>query len=71
MSEAVEVFKTDIDHKTKADEIVNILSRYFPPHKINVDYQDSDRVLRIESGILNVEEVLVILRKRGVEIEAL
>jgi hypothetical protein len=67
----VEVFKTDIDHKTKADEIVNILNRHFPSYKVNVDYEDCDRVLRIESDVLNTEEVLTIVRKRGVEIEAL
>jgi Neuraminidase (sialidase) len=67
----VEVFKTDIDQKIKADEIVNILSVHFPSYKINVDFEDCDRVLRIESDILDVDEVVSILRGRGVEIEAL
>jgi hypothetical protein len=67
----VEVFKTDIDQKTKADEVVTILNLRFPSYKINVDFDDCDRVLRIESDILNVDEVVSIVRERGVEIEEL
>ena len=67
----VEVFKTDITAKSKADEIVKVLRQFFPTYKINVDLEDCDRILRIESDTLNVAEVVSVLKDRGVEIEAL
>lgn len=67
----VEVFKTDINQKTKADEIVGMLCRHFPTYKINLDFEDCDRVLRIESDSLDVDGVISVVKNRGVEIEAL
>jgi len=44
----VDVFKTNVMHETDAEEIVRLLSNYFPNHNINFDLDDCDKILRLE-----------------------
>lgn len=54
----VEVFKTNIEDRALADDIVLQLQSVFPSAKINFDLEDCDRILRIESG--KIELIIVI-----------
>ena len=45
----VEVFKTNIDDTAAVNIVIDSLSRLWPDWKINVDLNDCDNILRIES----------------------
>jgi len=45
----VEVFKTNIEDKTIADQIVEKLQLVLPSAEINFDLDDCDNILRVES----------------------
>ncbi len=61
----VEIFKTNVRGRRKAEQLVNLLSKYLPACKINFDLYDSDKVLRIEGKDIEAEQVPKILQKRG------
>ncbi len=45
----VKVFKTDVQDRISAVQIVSYLQRQFVQFKINFDLDDCDKILRIES----------------------
>lgn len=69
----VEVFKTNIQNKTQAKAIVNILKNEFPKYKINIDLEDCDKVLRVECdhNIVAVESILNLVQNYNINIEIL
>jgi hypothetical protein len=68
----VEVFKTNVQHRKQASDLVNSLLREFPDFKINVDLADCDKILRIESD-KNVESCVITdyVKQKGIDIEVL
>lgn len=62
----VEIFKTDIQSKQVAAEILNSLQFAFPDYQMNFDLDDCDRILRIESITIDVEAVQFALDKMSV-----
>lgn len=58
----IKVFKTDIDSLTHADLIKNSLLTKFPGFKIDIDLEDSDRILRVEEIILRHKTFPVALK---------
>lgn len=56
----VEVFKTNIQGKRMAREILKILTETFPGYKINFDLEDKDRVMRVETAENSVEVIKII-----------
>lgn len=72
LSRIVEVFKTDISKKKVARKLVKALSVQFPDYKINIDFADCDKVLRIESECLfDVEQIVRFVQRENVNIELL
>lgn len=59
----VEIFKTDVDSKQKAIEIIKKLQEKFPSYKINFDLEDCDNILRIEAKSIKIKEVIDILNE--------
>lgn len=67
----VEVFKTNICRKKEAEQVCTLLSMQFPLYKINMDLQDRDNILRVESSAVCAEEIIALLADKGFYCEVL
>jgi hypothetical protein len=63
----IEIFKTDISDRRKANRIVHRLTIGFPDLKANVDLKDPENILRIESAETSFDRGALIrfLREEG------
>ena len=61
----IKVFKTDIDSLTHADLIKNSLLTKFPGFKIDIDLEDSDRILRVEGDYFKAQDISSCLKGHG------
>jgi hypothetical protein len=71
--ERIEVYKTDVDDRLKAETILDEIRRRFPGSDPSIDLDDCDKVLRIEGSLNGVDELKVreILRDQGYKMETL
>ena len=69
----VKVFKTDIDNRTKAENIVHEIRQVQPGSDPSIDLEDCDRVLRIEikKEEVNAAVIKTILNSYGYTMEPL
>ena len=67
----VEVFKTNVQHRELAEQLVSILRGRFAFFKINFDLDDCDKILRVEGKQVCVETIIEILSTHGLECEVL
>ena len=61
----VEIFKTDVSRKSKANTIIFLLQKEFPDLKINFDLKDCDNVLRVEGKSIYVEKIISLLNQQN------
>jgi hypothetical protein len=61
----IEVFKTNVKTKKKADLVINLIKEIVPVGKINFDLEDRDKILRIEAKEIQVEPILHLLMNSG------
>ena len=67
----VEVFKINV-YKTKdAKIIIQKLNNYCPTSLMNFDLEDSDKILRVESEIININSIRQTLNQSGFFCEVL
>lgn len=45
----VEIFRTDIQCPKEAEKVINLFLALYPVFKINIDLEDEENILRIES----------------------
>jgi hypothetical protein len=67
----VEVFKTNIRKIRQAEKIIEKLKFIFPNYKINFDLEDCDKILRIESEIIDSPKVIQLLNDSNFQCEIL
>ena len=67
----VEVFKTNVQYRELAEQLVSILRSRFAFYKINFDLEDCDKILRVEGKQICVEIIIEILINHGLECEVL
>lgn len=69
----VEVYKTDVDDKLKAERIINEIRRALPGSDPSFDLDDCDKVLRVENHSSGVDksEVKRILNSHGHQLQVL
>jgi|JI10StandDraft_1071094.scaffolds.fasta_scaffold13855_8 tRNA G26 N,N-dimethylase Trm1 len=68
----IEVFKTDINSKTKARQAINSLKSLFTEARINVDLHDRDKILRVEGiEVCHVPSIVQYLNNLGFQCETL
>jgi hypothetical protein len=67
----VEIFKTNIEDNSIAENLIRDLNSHFPHSKINFDLDDCDKILRIESEIVIPEAVAEIVTCKGFICEVL
>ena len=67
----VEVFKTNVLHRERAEQLASILHSQFSFSKISFDLEDCDKILRVEAKQICVETIIEILSMHGLECEVL
>ena len=69
----IEVFKTNISSKSKAEETLQLLNSRFPGYVFHFDLEDCDNILRIESknGALKIKEIEYLFSSVGILAEIL
>jgi len=67
----VEVFKTNVQHRELAEQLISILRDRFAFLKINFDLEDCDKILRVEGKEICVETIIEILSAHGFECDVL
>jgi len=70
---SVEIFKTNVRGKRNALYLVGEMNATFPNHKISIDLDDRDKVLRVESqkGKIKSTEIIRLLKQRNFHCEVL
>jgi hypothetical protein len=70
---SVEIFKTNVNGKRNALYLVGEMNALFPGHKISIDLDDKDKVLRVENrkGKVRSSEVIKLLEQRNFRCEVL
>jgi len=69
----IEVFKTNVKHKSQSQVLINLIHEAFPTYKANFDLEDCDRILRV-CGIKNplqAFQIINLLKDFGVQAEIL
>lgn len=68
----IEVFKTDVQNKTQAKQVLSILKKVHKKPRMNFDLQDCDKILRVEGIEESYSHVIVKdLNKLGFSCEIL
>lgn len=67
----IEIFKTNIKEVIDSKAITQILLKNFPLSKINFDLEDCDKILRIESTIIEIPKVIQLLNENKFQCEIL
>lgn len=68
----IEIFKTNVQNKAQAKQILTMLKKIFSGAKINFDLSDSDKILRVD-GIKksHAHTIVTDLNKVGFKCEIL
>jgi len=61
----IEVFKTNVETASDANNIVSILLGHFPGSRINFDLQDCDKILRVEGKSFSSMQIIALLKENG------
>jgi hypothetical protein len=67
----VEVFATNINTKSQADQVRQKMVELFPGTHINFDVDDCDHILRMEGKNICVTEIMQWLQCQGVVVRVL
>jgi len=67
----IEVFKTNVERKDAAKELLTILLRSVPNATMNFDLEDCDKILRVDGNSFNPGEIIQIVNKSGYHCETL
>ncbi len=67
----IEVFKTDIRNKTKANAILKTLKLSFPTSNFNLELNDCDKILRTESNDSISQQIIEVVNNQGFRCEVL
>jgi hypothetical protein len=61
----IEVFKTNVQEKTDAGRLVDLLKEQFPCSRINFDLWDCDNILRVEGHDFETYRIIEIVKASG------
>lgn len=67
----VEIFKTNISDTVQAGFVLRLLEERWPQYEANFDLEDCDRILRIESAVVEHEQIVALMRLQGYACEVL
>lgn len=65
----VRIFATNIECVKDVEFVINALNTVFPQFIINVDIEDCDRILRIESHneVIYARKIIKVVKEKGFE----
>ncbi|HWI93910.1 MAG TPA: hypothetical protein VNT20_21675 [Flavisolibacter sp.] len=61
----VEIFKTNVETTSDANNIVRVLLQHFPGSRINFDLQDCDKILRVEGKDFCTDTIIMFMKENG------
>ncbi len=61
----VEIFKTNVDCREKAENCLQSLKLLFPKYRINFDLDDCDHILRVEAEHIEIHKIIVSMADAG------
>ena len=61
----VEIFKTNVDDHSQAQQIIALLKHHFPAFFINFDLHDCDKILRIKGESIPINEIEDLVSANG------
>ncbi|RZJ64559.1 MAG: hypothetical protein EOO50_15260 [Flavobacterium sp.] len=67
----VEVFRTNVDCRTNAHDMILRLLSLHPNSGITFDLEDCDRILRIENATLDCGQIISLMEAHGFSCEIL
>ena len=53
----VEIFKTDVQERARANRVLAMLGKKHPDYRANFDIEDDDRILRVESTTTQINSI--------------
>jgi len=69
----IEVFKTNVEHSSHADMLIEEIHQTFSDYSANFDLEDCDRILRVENsdGVVDPSTLIDLLKNFGFHAEVL
>ena len=61
----VEIFKTNVDDHSQAQQIISLLNYHFPAFMINFDLHDCDKILRVKGESIPVNDIESLVSAHG------
>jgi hypothetical protein len=61
----VEIFKTNVDDHSQAQQVIALLSHHFPAFAINFDLHDCDKILRVKGDSIPVDKIVTLVSENG------
>ena len=61
----VEIFKTNVDDHSQAQQIIALLTHHFPAFFINFDLHDRDKILRVKGESIPINEIEGLVSANG------
>ena len=61
----IEVFKTNVETASDANNMVHMLLQHFPGNRINFDLWDCDKILRVEGRDFCSETIILLMKEKG------
>jgi len=55
----VEIFKTDVQERARANKVLAVIGRKHPDYLVNFDIEDDDRILRVESTTSQINTIQI------------
>lgn len=67
----IAIFETNLQNENDAKHILHHLLHRYPSHRITIDMEDCDHILRVEGDHFRVLEVVSIIKDLGYDCQAL
>ena len=61
----VEIFKTNVDDHSQAQQVIALLKHHFPAFFINFDLHDCDKILRVKGESIPITEIEGLVSSNG------
>jgi len=67
----VEIFKTNVDDHSQAQQVIALLKHHFPAFFINFDLHDCDKILRVKGESIPINEIEGLVSANGFQCRVL
>ena len=67
----VEIFKTNVDDHSQAQQVIALLKHHFPAFFINFDLHDCDKILRVKGESIPINEIEGLVSANGFQCHVL